>query len=137
MRHLRKEEPMAIVRNDAAREVPWRPGYRSYMLAGKEQGLTCTSSMAVIEPGSGAPLHVHRDADEVIIVTAGALDLRLGEERRVVGAGHTISIPAGTPHAFTAVGPEPARFIAFVPRTGAFDATTYLEGGPPEGADQK
>jgi len=128
---------MPIVRNDAAREVPWRPGYKSYMLAGKEHGMSCTSSLAVIEPGSGAPLHIHTDADEVIVVTSGALDLRLGDERRVVGAGHTIAIPAGTPHAFTAVGPEPARFIAFVPRTGAFGTTRYLEGGPPEGADQK
>ena len=125
---------MAIVRNDAAREVPWRPGYRSFLLAGKEHGMSCTSSMAVIEPGSGAPLHVHLDADEVIVVTAGALDLRLGDERRIVGEGHTISIPAGTPHAFTAVGDTPARFIAFVPRTGAFSATQYLEGIPPAAA---
>jgi quercetin dioxygenase-like cupin family protein len=128
---------MAIVRNAAAREVPWRPGYRSYLLAGKEHGMSCTTSMAVVEPGSGAPLHVHSDADEVIIVTKGALDLRLGDERQIVREGHTISIPAGTPHGFSAVGDEPARFIAFVPRTGAFGATTYLEGGPPEGADQK
>jgi quercetin dioxygenase-like cupin family protein len=128
---------MAIVRNDAAREVPWRPGYRSYLLAGKEQGLTCTSSMSIVEPGSGAPLHVHADADEIIIVTAGALDFRLGDERQVVGEGHTVSIPAGTPHGFTALGPEPARIIAFVPRTGAFGQTHYLEGGPPLGADQK
>jgi quercetin dioxygenase-like cupin family protein len=125
---------MAIVRNDAAREVPWRPGYRSFLLAGKEHGMSCTSSLAVIEPGSGAPLHVHLDADEVIVVTAGALDLRLGDERRIVGEGHTIAIPAGTPHAFTAVGDVPARFIAFVPRTGAFSATHYLEGSPPAAA---
>jgi quercetin dioxygenase-like cupin family protein len=128
---------MAIVRNDAAREVPWRPGYRSYLLAGKEHGLSCTSSMSVVEPGSGAPLHLHSDADEIIIVTAGALDFRLGDERQTVGEGHTISIPAGTPHGFTAIGSEPARIIAFVPRTGAFAATRYLEGGPPLGADQK
>jgi quercetin dioxygenase-like cupin family protein len=127
---------MPIVRNDAAREVPWRPGYRSFILAGKDQGMSCTSSIGVLEPGAGAPLHVHRDADEIIIVTAGTLDVRLGDERQTVGEGHTIAIPAGTPHAFTAIGGS-ARFIAFQPRIGTFSATAYLEGGPPEGASEK
>ena len=128
---------MPIVRNDEAREVPWRPGYRTFLLAGKEQGVSCSSSLSLLEPGAGAPLHLHPDVDGIIVVTEGTLEFRLGAERRIIGPGHTIAIPAGTPHAFTAVGPEPARFIAFVPRTGAFGTTRYLEGGPPEGADQK
>jgi len=128
---------MPIVQNASAREIPWRPGYRSYLLAGKDEGLSCSSSTSVIEPGSGAPLHLHQDADEIIIVTAGTLDVRLGAERRTVSDGTTISIPAGTPHGFTAVGPEPARIITFISRLGAFAATTYLEGGPPAGASEK
>jgi Cupin domain len=84
---------MAVVRNDAAPEVPWRPGYRSFVLAGKEQGLSCSSSLGVLEPGAGAPLHVHRDADEIFIVMAGRLELRLGDERQVVGEG----IPSPSP----------------------------------------
>jgi quercetin dioxygenase-like cupin family protein len=129
---------MPVVRNDDAPEVPWRPGYRSFVLAGKEQGLGCSSSLGILEPGAGAPLHVHADADEIFVIMAGKLELRLGDERRVVDEGHTVSIPAGTPHAFTALGPESARFIAFLSHTGAIaGATTYLEGAPPQSADQK
>ena len=129
---------MAVVRNDDAPEVPWRPGYRSFVLAGRDQGLTCSSSLGILDPGAGAPLHIHADADEIFVVMAGRLELRLGEERQIVGEGHTVSIPAGTPHAFTALGPEQVRFIAFLSRTGAIaGATTYLEGTPPQGAALK
>jgi mannose-6-phosphate isomerase-like protein (cupin superfamily) len=75
--------------------------------------------------------------DEVFILLEGALDLRLGDERRLVEANHTIAIPAGVPHAFVAVGPAPARMFTFMPRNRAIaEATTYFEGAPPAGADQ-
>lgn len=128
---------MPVVKNDEAREIPWRPGYRNFVLAGEAQGVSVSSSLAVLEPGAGAPLHFHEDADEVIVVIEGTLDVRIGDERLLVGANQTISVPARTPHAFTVVGPGGARFIAFIPRQGAHLATQYLEGGPPLGAALK
>jgi quercetin dioxygenase-like cupin family protein len=71
------------------------------------------------------------------VVLDGTLDLRIGDERFLVGKDQTISIPARTPHAFTVVSPEGARFIAFLPRQGAHMATQYLEGDPPAGAALK
>jgi mannose-6-phosphate isomerase-like protein (cupin superfamily) len=128
---------MPIIANTAAREIPWRPGYRNFVLAGREEGLACIAGYSVIEPGSGAPLHAHKDVDEIFIVLEGALDLRLGEEQLLVEANHTIAIPAGVPHAFVAVGPGPTRMFTFMPRNRAIaDATTYFEGVPPAGADQ-
>jgi mannose-6-phosphate isomerase-like protein (cupin superfamily) len=128
---------MPIIANTAAREIPWRPGYRNFVLAGREEGLACIAGYSVIEPGSGAPLHAHKDDDEIFIVLEGALDLRLGEEQVLVEANHTIAIPAGVPHAFVAVGPGPTRMFTFMPRNRAIaDATTYFEGVPPAGADQ-
>ena len=126
---------MPIANNADAVEVPWRPGYRSYTLAGAEQGVHCAASLAVLEPGAGAPLHFHAEVDEVLIVLEGELEVRLGEERRRVGANHTIAIPAGTPHAFVALAPT--RFYGFLPKLGAIAAATYLEGGPPEGAARR
>lgn len=128
---------MPVVKNDEAREIPWRPGYRNYILAGEAQGVSVSSSMAVLEKGAGAPLHFHEEVDEVIVVIEGTLDVRIGDERVLVGKDQTISVPARTPHAFTVVSPEGARFIAFLPRQGAHMATRYLEGGPPLGANQK
>jgi mannose-6-phosphate isomerase-like protein (cupin superfamily) len=75
--------------------------------------------------------------DEIFILLEGTLDLRLGDEQRLVEANHTIAIPAGVPHAFVAVGPTPVRMFTFMPRNRAIaDATTYYEGAPPAGADR-
>jgi mannose-6-phosphate isomerase-like protein (cupin superfamily) len=128
---------MPIIPNTDAQEIPWRPGYRNFVLAGRDQGLACIAGYSVIEPGAGAPLHAHKDVDEVFILLEGTLDLRLGDEQRLVEANHTIAIPAGVPHAFVAVGPGPVRMFTFMPRNRAIaEATTYFEGTPPAGADQ-
>ena len=128
---------MPIIPNTDAQEIPWRPGYRNFVLAGRDHGLACVAGFSVIEPGAGAPLHAHKDVDEVFILLEGTLDLRLGDEQRLVEANHTIAIPAGVPHAFVAVGPAPVRMFTFMPRNRAIaEATTYFEGEPPAGADQ-
>jgi quercetin dioxygenase-like cupin family protein len=128
---------MAIVENQFAAEIPWRPGYRRFTLAGPEQGVACSASLSIIEPGSGAPTHFHNTADEVIVVLDGELEMWIGDERCIVGADHTVSLPAGVPHAFVAVGPKPARILAFLPQAGEAVATTYLEGAPPLSAGRR
>ncbi|MBV9860313.1 MAG: cupin domain-containing protein [Alphaproteobacteria bacterium] len=128
---------MPIVDNEHAAETPWRPNYRRFALAGPEQGVACSVSYSVIEPGAGAPTHRHDTLDEVIIVLDGALEVQLGDERRRVAANHTIAIPAGVPHSFIAAGPGPAQIYAFLPQAGAAAATTYLDGQPPAGADHR
>ena len=128
---------MPIVAHAEAEEIPWRPGYRRFTLAGSNQGVECSASCSVLQPGAGAPLHKHDGLDEIIVVLEGELELTIEGERHLVGAEHTISIPAGVPHAFTAVGSGPARILAFLPRQGAAAATTYLEGAPPAGSDRR
>jgi quercetin dioxygenase-like cupin family protein len=128
---------MAIVDHRTAAEVPWRPGYRRFTLAGPAQGVSCSASLSIIEPGAGAPTHFHNSADEVIVVLDGALEMWIGDERCRVGAGHTVALPAGVPHGFTALGPGPARILAFLPQAGEAAATTYLDGGPPLAADRR
>ena len=126
---------MPVIANSEAQEIPWRPGYRNFVLAGRDQGLGCIAGFSVLEPGAGAPLHAHKDVDEVFIVIEGTLDFRLGEERFKVEANHTIAIPAGVPHSFVAVGPGPVRMYTFMPRNRAIaEATTYFEGAAPAGA---
>jgi mannose-6-phosphate isomerase-like protein (cupin superfamily) len=87
--------------------------------------------------GRRAPTHFHNTADEVIIVLDGALEMWIGDERRVVAADHTVSLPAGVPHGFVALGPGPARILAFLPQSGEAVATTYVEGGPPLSASRR
>lgn len=124
---------MPIVAHADAPEIPWRPGYRRFTLAGKDHGVACSASYSTLEPGAGAPLHRHDDIDEIIVVVEGQLEICIGAQTNIVGAEHTISIPAGVPHAFTAVGPGTTRILAFLPKQGSAAVTTYLGGEPPAG----
>src|SRR5437763_1777075 len=98
-----KENTMAIVENQHAAEIPWRPGYRRFTLAGPEQGVGCSASLSVIDPGAGAPTHFHDTAAEVIILLAGALatwsagaiaDLGRDDARVQAGGGDFFCIEA-------------------------------------------
>jgi mannose-6-phosphate isomerase-like protein (cupin superfamily) len=126
---------MPVIAHADKREVPWRPGYRNFVLAGADEGLACVAGYSEIEPGAGAPLHVHHDVDEVFVVVAGAMEVRLGDETVLVEADHTVAIPAGTPHSFRVVGDQTMRMFTFMPRHHAIaERTTYLEGTVPAGA---
>lgn len=122
---------MPIIDHSHAPEVAWRPNYRRWDLAGPPQGVNCTLATSLLEVGAGAPLHSH-EADELIVVLEGALQVRLGEETHTVQANQTIVIPANTPHGFTSIGPGRARTLSFYPVPDPFAHTTYLEGIPPE-----
>ena len=124
---------MPIVNHRDIPETPWRPNYRKWDITRPGDGTT-SSSMAYSEVGvgAGAPLHTH-EADELIVILEGALEARLGDEVRVVGADHTLVVPPNVPHAFTSVGPGAARILGFFPIPDPFDHTAYLEGAPPEG----
>ncbi len=71
--------------------------------------------------------------EELIVVLEGAVEARLGDEVRTVGADHTLAIPANVPHAFTVVGDAGAKLLVYFPVPDPFDRTTYLEGSRPEG----
>ena len=123
---------MPIVDHNAMPEVPWRPGYRTWDIAGPANGMSTTLTYAVAEAGTGAPLLQHED-EELIVVLEGAVEARLGDEVRSVGADHTLAIPANVPHAFTVVGDAGAKLLVYFPVPDPFDRTTYLEGSRPEG----
>jgi len=47
--------------------------------------------------GDRIPLHTH-NIDEVIIIDDGDAEVTVGDERRRLGAGAVVFVPAGTPH---------------------------------------
>ncbi len=123
---------MPIVDHSSVPETPWRPNYRQWTITRPGDGTTSSSmDLATIGVGAGAPLHTH-EADELIVVLEGTLEVRLGDEVQTVGPDHTVVVPPNVAHGFTCVGPGPARTIGFFPVTDPFAHTTYLEGEPPE-----
>ena len=123
---------MPIVDHHQTPEVPWRPGYRKWDIAGAEQGVTSTLSINTAEPGAGAPLHTHT-MDELIVIMEGALEVRIDGETHLVEKDHTVVIPPGAEHGFRVVGDGPAHLLVFFPTLDPYAEghTHYLEGSRP------
>jgi mannose-6-phosphate isomerase-like protein (cupin superfamily) len=67
---------------------------------------------ATVPPGPAMPpQHVHRDHDEVFIVTQGKLRFTSGAESFDAEAGSCVTVPPATPHTFSNPFDEPAKFI--------------------------
>ncbi len=84
----------------------WREGVQTRMIV---SALTGSSALCVFEqfvaPGQGAPAHTHT-VEEVLTVVAGVAEIAVGEERRMVGAGGSVVIPAGRRHGFVNSGAD-------------------------------
>ena len=63
-------------------------------------------------PGDMAPPHVHHASDEAFCVLEGRLEVLVGRERRVLGTGEHLVVPAGTTHTFATVGDDPVSVLA-------------------------
>ena len=91
---------MPIVDHSSIPETPWRPNYRQFNITRPGDGTTSsTMDLGIVGVGAGAPLHVH-EADELIVVLGGTLEVRLGDEVLEAGPDHTLVIPPNVPHGF-------------------------------------
>ena len=75
-------------------------------------------------PGGGPSLHTHPYA-EVFIVLEGTSTFLLGDEERVVDAGHVVVVPPGAPHGFTNRTEATLHQVNIHPRDAM--ETTWLE----------
>jgi mannose-6-phosphate isomerase-like protein (cupin superfamily) len=81
-----------------------------------EDGTNTQHRLGIIEatvPPSpvSPPQHLHREHDEVFIVTEGMLRFSAGADIVDVEAGSCVTVPAGTSHTFCNPFDAPARFI--------------------------
>lgn len=85
-----------------------------------------------IAPGDRIPLHRHR-VDEAIVVQSGEVEMRLGDETRVVTGQSVVFVPAGVAHGARNVGSEPVSYLAFFSTTSI--DIEYLERNPAPGTE--
>jgi len=85
-----------------------------------------------IAPGDRIPLHRHQ-VDEAIVVVSGEVEVRLGDETRIVTGRSVVFAPAGVAHGARNVGSQPASYFAFFATT-AVDIE-YLERNPAPGTE--
>jgi quercetin dioxygenase-like cupin family protein len=111
--------------------IEHRPGIRGRNLIGTEHGFTSLFvSELLMEQGASIPLHTH-PTEEALVVTEGALTIRVGDQTVVAEAESVVRIPPGVPHAVRNEGHESAHAFgaaAWNRATWFTEATTYLEG---------
>ena len=98
--------------------------------ARSRHGEELTLSVVELDPGAVVAEHSHPN-EQLGIVLTGAIDFRVGDERRELGAGGTWLIPSHTPHEATA-GPEGAVLIdVFAPPRADWSSIEPEESRPP------
>lgn len=106
----------SAMRKSADGEVLDLPWGRIVWLVSRGLGnsTTMTFGRVTIQAGQANPRHRHPNCDEVLHLISGRLEHTLGDERILMEAGDTISIPTGVWHNATALGETDAEMaIAF------------------------
>jgi quercetin dioxygenase-like cupin family protein len=79
---------------------------------------TGASKFTVLEgtffPGKGHSFHYHADQEELIYVVSGTVEHWIEQEKRILGPGDSVFMPAGVVHATFNVSAEDARVIAIL-----------------------
>ncbi|MFD0772756.1 cupin domain-containing protein [Streptomonospora algeriensis] len=96
---------------------------------------------AEIPPGSGPPLHVHQNEDEMFYLLEGTLELTDVDRTFTARAGSFILLPRGSAHRFVNVGETPARMLMLFTPSGFEDfflevGRAVVPGEPAPGPDE-
>ena len=67
-----------------------------------------------LDPGKGHNFHKHPDQEEVIVVISGQVEQWLDREKRLLGPGDSVFIPAGVVHASFNTGAAEAKLAAIL-----------------------
>ena len=90
----------------------WGPGdLYTFLVTGAESGGSYFAIEALVPPGGGPPMHIHRNEHETFYVLEGHCTFHLGDDTIVAGPGDFVNIPIGTVHCFKNEGIEPTRLI--------------------------
>jgi mannose-6-phosphate isomerase-like protein (cupin superfamily) len=119
---------MKVIEPRDAQLEQWRPGVQTRMLVSAANG---AAHLCIFEqwvaPAAGAPTHSH-PVEEVLTVREGEAEMWLGDQRVMVTAGQSLTVPAGRNHGFRNSGNVTLHLHAVL-ASAVFEAT-------PEGATE-
>ena len=116
---------MPIIEHSAVRMSPPVDYRAERLLVSRDQGaVSLTIKEVELHPGWEGRLHAH-PVDMSIMVTAGAVQLILGDDLQTVRAGCTLFAPPGLPHKLVNKLWIPVRLLVTYPATDL--ETEYLE----------
>jgi oxalate decarboxylase/phosphoglucose isomerase-like protein (cupin superfamily) len=99
-----------------------------------------SAGVVVLEPGKGHERHTHPDSEEILYFLSGEGEQTVADEKRTVGPGEMVFIPAGVEHSTMNRSWEPLRFLAIYGPPGPeaeirdlAEATIFPPGAFPDG----
>lgn len=97
-------------------EIEVEPGKTHFWHS--KPGFTATKDLLVvrarIEPGAGHSFHCHPNKEEVLYILSGTAEQWVGEEKRNLGPGASVYVPASAVHATFNRGTETLDFLAII-----------------------
>jgi mannose-6-phosphate isomerase-like protein (cupin superfamily) len=106
--------------NNAKRTYPWMGIEFSFPL-GTDGGSGPVGVVeATVPAGSGPPIHVHTNEDEIFYLLEGTYEFYLNGEIFIREAGDCVFLPRGVPHTFRVIGKTPGRNLT-VMTPGGFE----------------
>lgn len=104
-------------------------------LTGKDTNGMFTMMEQNNAPGTGIPMHIHENEDEVFKLLEGEIEFIVDGKVTILNDGDAIYLPRLTPHAFKVTGSKNAKAIVTVFPAGIeemFSELSQLPAGPPD-----
>ncbi len=98
--------------NAAGRTATWLGTHYTITVDRRDSGGTVGMFIGEVPAGSGPPIHIHHNEDEVIHVLDGEYQMWLDGAVSLLKPGQSVFLPRGVPHTFRIVSPTPGRNIA-------------------------
>jgi quercetin dioxygenase-like cupin family protein len=100
-------------------DIPLEPvkageGVTFHVLIGPDEAPNFAMRRFVMEPGGGMPRHTNLVEHEQFVLR-GHARIGIGDDVIEVNATDIVFIPAGVPHWYQNIGPEPFEFLCLVP----------------------
>ena len=93
-----------IVRNEQGKTLNVLGDQQTFKLTGKDTNGQFTLIEEFNDPGTGIPLHVHENEDEIFKVLEGEMELTVGDKTTILKAGDLAFGPVGVPHSWKIIG---------------------------------
>lgn len=81
-----------------------KTGETEFWIANETEHSYCGKFLFVFD-GQTCPYHEHKVKHETFFIVKGSVRMRVGDDERIMSEGDTLTMPTGTGHSFTGIGP--------------------------------